>query len=159
MTGTVVSKRIFEILVKHLIDMEEEKINVIEKFYPVWTNERSDFQETMNSYIKNVENFLYNELTVDDKATDACPFVIIGSNMLLKDAYTNKLEQLQIVSPFKGEINFDIDSASYLSPMGRAFLLKKINDNVTVETPMGIFEYKIEAIELPEDILKYDKLA
>lgn len=155
MTGTVVSKHIFEILVKHLVDMEEEKANVIERYYPVWTNERSDFQELMNSYIRNIENLVHNELIVDEKASDSCPIVMIGCNILLKDAYTNKREKLQIVSPFKGEINFDIESASYLSPMGRAFLLKRVNDEVKVETPMGIFEYKIEGIELPADVFQF----
>lgn len=155
MSSPVISKRIFELLVKHLIDVEEEKTSVIEKYYPVWTNERSEFQELLNSYIKNVEDLLYNVVKVDDKAADSCPLVIIGSNIILKDTYTNKLEELQIVSPFKGKINFDVDSASYLSPMGRAFLLKKVHDDVKVETPMGIFQYKIEGIELPADVFQF----
>ncbi len=155
MSSPVISRRIFETIVKHLIDIEEEKISVIEKYYPVWTNERSEFQELLNSYIKSVEDIIYNTVKVDENAEDTCPFVIIGSSITLKDAYTNKLEKLHIISPFNGDINFDVDSASYLSPMGRAFLLKKVNDNVKVETPMGIFEYKVEAIELPADVFQY----
>ena len=155
MSNPVISRRIFDTLVKHLTDIEEEKLCVIEKYYPVWTNERSEFQELLDSYIKSVEDIIYNVVKVDETAEDACPFVIIGSCITLKDAYTNKLEKLHLISPFKGEINFDVDSASYLSPMGRAFLLKKVNDNVKVETPMGIFEYKVEAIELPADVFQY----
>jgi len=149
----IVSKRIFEMLIKHLKRIEEEKLNVIEKYYPVWTDERSDFQELMNSYIKSVENIIYNELEVMDNVPDTCPFVIIGSQVMLKDCYTNKTEELQIVSPFNDEMNMNVDNASYLSPMGRAFLLKKSNDDVTVETPMGIFQYRIESIELPAGML------
>ena len=151
MSKSVISKQIYEMLVQHLIKIEEEKLNVIDKYYPVWTNERNDFQELLDSYIKSVENILYNEVQVDDNGSDACPFAIIGSQIILKDCYTNKTEEMQIVSPFMGEINLNVDSASYLSPMGRAFLLKKVNDDVKVETPMGIFQYKIEGIEIPSN--------
>jgi transcription elongation factor GreA len=90
---------------------------------------------------------------VDDNASDECPFVIIGSQIILRDCYTNKTEEMQIVSPFMGEIDLNVNSASYLSPMGRAFLLKKIKDDVKVETPMGIFQYVVEDIKLPPDVL------
>lgn len=153
MSKYIVSKKIYEMLIKHLIKIEEEKLCVIDKYYPVWTNERNDFQELMDSYINGIENIIYNEITVDDNAFDDCPFAIIGSQILLKDCYTNKTEEMQIVSPFMGEIDLNVDSASYLSPMGRAFLLKKVKDNVKVETPMGIFQYIIEAITLPPDAL------
>jgi transcription elongation factor GreA len=138
-----------------MTSIEDEKICVIEKYYPEWTNERSDFQELLSTYIKSIKDIVSNDIKVDDKASDACPFVIIGSNIVLKDSYTNKLENLQIVSPFCDGNKFDVDSASYLSPMGRAFLLKKVHDDVKVETPMGIFQYKIEAIELPEDVFQF----
>ena len=155
MSEFVVSRRIFEMLAKHLISIEEEKTCVIEKYYPEWTNERSDFQELLSTYISNVEDIVSNKVKVNDKVADACPFVIIGSNIVLKDTYTNKLESLQIVSPFWPDMNFDANSASYLSPMGRAFLLRKVHDDVKVETPMGIFQYKIESIELPADVFQF----
>lgn len=151
MSRAAVSRRIYEMLVNHLKRIEEEKLAVIEKYYSVWTNERSDFQELMDSYIKCIENAIHNELEINDNISDACPFVIIGSQVQMKDCYTNKIEELQIVSPFSDEKNYDVDNASYLSPMGRAFLLKKANDDVMVETPMGIFQYKIESIGLPEN--------
>lgn len=152
MSTVAVSKRIYEMLTKHLVSIEEEKAYVIDKYYPELTNERSDFQELLDNYIKNIEDIMSNEIKVDEKAADTCPIVIIGSNIVIRDACTDKLENLQIISPFCGKINLDTDSASYLSPMGRAFLLKRIHDNVKVETPMGIFEYKIEAIELLQDM-------
>lgn len=150
-----VSRRVFEMLVNHLTNIEEEKVFVLEKYYPDLTNERNDFQELLNNYIKSIENIISGNLLVDEQAVEACPFVIIGSQITLKDAYTNKLEKLQIVSPFKGSISFDVDNASYLSPMGKAFLLKKLHDDVRVETPMGFFQYRIEEIELPSDIFQY----
>lgn len=151
----LVSRRIFEMLVNHLIQVEEEKAYVVERYYPDWTKERNDFQELLNTYIRNIEDIVYNKLKVDEGTPDDCPYAIIGCRIVLRDAYNNELEKLHIVSPFKGNIDFDVDSASYLSPMGKAFLLKKVHDEVLVETPMGIFQYTVEAIELPADIFQY----
>lgn len=155
MSISVVSKCIYEMLIKHLIKVEEEKLCVLEKYYPVWTNERSSFQELLDSYIKGIENIIYNGVEVNDNASDTCPFVIIGSQVGLTDTYTNETEDIQIISPFNGEVNLDMDSASYLSPMGRAFLLKKVNDSVQVVTPMGILNYEIESIILPDDTFQF----
>ncbi len=149
MSAIVVSRFIFEILIRHLIKIEEEKLDVIEKYYPQWTNERQSFQEIMDRYIKGLENIIYSEITVEDNASGTCPFVLIGSRMVLKNEDTAELENIQIVSPFNGEIDLNIDSASYLSPVGRAFLLKRVNDSVKVETPMGLLHYRIESVELP----------
>jgi transcription elongation factor GreA len=142
-------------LIKHLIKVEEEKLSVLEKYYPVWTNERSSFQELLESYIKGIECIIYNGVEVNSHATDTCPFVIIGSQVELSDTYTHETENIQIVSPFTGEVNLDVVSASYLSPMGKAFLLKKVNDSVKVETPMGILNYKVENIILPDDTFQF----
>ena len=150
---SIISKKIYEMLVKHLVKIEEEKLHVLDKYYPVWTNERNDFQELLDSYIEGVENIIYNEVLVDENASDTCPFAIIGSQIMLKDCYTNKTEEMQIVSPFMGDADLNVDSASYLSPMGRAFLRRKVKDDVKVETPMGIFQYIIENITLPPDAI------
>ncbi len=155
MSKYVVSKRIYEMLIDHLTKIKEEKNFVIEKYYPVWTDERSDFQELMDSYIEGIDSILSYEVKVSDNGSDDCPFVIIGCQMILKDSYTNLTEEMQIVSPFNNGMDYSSDSASYLSPMGRSFLLKKVKDLVKVETPMGIFEYTIESIKLPSDILQY----
>lgn len=155
MLYSVVSKRIFEMLIHHLVAIEEEKEVVIEKYYPDWTDERNDFQELMDNYIQRIEDIVHNKLKAGDHGVDECPLAIIGSRLTLKDAYTNKLEKLQIVSPFTGNTRLDLDCASYLSPMGRAFLLRGLGDDVEVETPMGIFQYKIEAIEIPADMFQF----
>lgn len=155
MSAMVISRNIFELLVRHLIKIEDEKLYVIEKYYPSWTNERHSFQEILDSYIKELETIIYSQVTVSEAASDLCPFVIIGSRMVLRDESTNMAEDIQIISPFSGEADLNMDSASYLSPMGRAFLLKKVNDSVKVETPMGILNYRIEAVKLPDDLQQF----
>ncbi len=152
MSAIVISRSIFELLVRHLTIIEDEKLYVLERYYPSLTAERQSFQEIMDSYIKELETLICSQAKVEESEDYTCPFVIIGSRMSIKDENTDLVEDIQIISPFLGEADLSMDIASYLSPMGRAFLLRKVNDSVKVETPMGILNYTIKAIELPRDL-------
>lgn len=152
MSKFIITQRIFEMLVQHLISVGEEKQYVIEKYYPSYTHERNEFEELINSYMNNLENIIKHKIAIDDKTSEACPLVLIGSNIYIKDLSDNTVEKLQLVSPFMGKVDLSLDSASYLSPMGRALLLKKPGDLVSVETPMGLLNYNIQSIELPQDV-------
>lgn len=152
MSAIVISRSIFELLVRHLTKMEDEKLYVLERYYPSLTAERQSFQEIMDSYINELENLICSQVKAEESEDNTCPFVIVGSKMSIKDESTDLIEDIKIISPFLGEADLSMDAASYLSPVGRAFLLKKVNDSVKVETPMGILNYRIEAIELPGDL-------
>jgi transcription elongation GreA/GreB family factor len=118
----------------------------------------SDFIEVENISITNIsrmEKIIYNELKVDDSTSAVCPYVLIGSKLELENVHTASTEEIQIVSPFTGIIDFEVASASYLSPIGKAFLLRKVNDTVRVETPMGVMHYRINAIKPPDDIPQF----
>lgn len=155
MSAIVISRNVFELLVRHLTKVEDEKLYVLERYYPSLTAERQSFQEIMDSYIKELETLICSRVKVEVAEDRTCPFVIIGSRMSIKDEDTDLVEDIQIVSPFLGEADLSMDIASYLSPMGKAFLLKKVNDSVKVETPMGIMSYTIQAVELPGDLQQF----
>ncbi|MGE5678559.1 MAG: GreA/GreB family elongation factor [Pseudomonadota bacterium] len=155
MSVSVVPRRIFESLINHLIKIEDERLNVVDRYYPEWNDGRRSFQELLDSYISRMEKIIYNELKVDDSTSAVCPYVLIGSKLELENIHTALKEEIQIVSPFTGIIDFEVASASYLSPMGRAFLLRKVNDTVSVETPMGVMQYRINAIKPPDDIPQF----
>ncbi|MBZ4647049.1 MAG: hypothetical protein JG777_2538 [Clostridia bacterium] len=151
MAGIVLPKSVFEVLVKHLVDIEEEKEQLLERYYPDTTKEREAFEDFINNYIKEVEGYISNaKVTKSTKKT--CPFVIIGSVVEIEDLHYNEVEKYQIVSPFESNSNSNADFASYLSPMGKALLLKKVKDKVMVETPMGQFTYIIKSIEIPNEM-------
>ena len=149
MAGMNIPKTVFEVLVKHLVDIEEEKEQLLERYYPDITEERDMFRDFIDNYIKQIENYISNAKTTKS-AKRSCPFVIIGSIVEIEDLKYNEVERYQIVSPFESNLESGIDAASYLSPVGRALLLKKVKDKVTVETPAGQFTYLIRAIEIPE---------
>lgn len=151
MTGIALSRPVFDMLVKHLVDIEEEKEQLLKKYYPDATEEREAFEELINNYIKGIERCIYNA-KVTETTKKACPFVIIGSIVEIENLDYNEIEKYQIVSPFESNSDPNVDFASYLSPMGKSLLLKKVKDKVTVETPIGRFAYIIKSIEIPGEM-------
>ncbi|SKC36481.1 GreA/GreB family elongation factor [Maledivibacter halophilus] len=128
----------------HLSDIESEKVQVIDKFFFNETTEKYEFKSYMNNYIAQIEHYI-NEYE-NDAQIDS--FVIIGSIVELEDLEDGEIIEIQIVSPFGNDAHNTMDCASYMSPMGRALLFKKIDEIVCVETPAGQFEYKINSIKM-----------
>ncbi len=151
MNKIISSKEVFQILVKHLVDMEEEKERLLEKYYPGTTDDREDFETIFDKYFKEIEYYISNT-TAHDIEKSECPFVIIGSVVDLVAEEDNELETYQIISPFESKAIPNFEGASYLSPMGRALLLKKKNDKVAIETPMGSFAYIVKSIRIPQEM-------
>lgn len=148
MSRIVLSRAVFETIVKHLVDIEEERVRIIEEYYPSLNKERDNFQKLINDYICKLEDYIPNiEIKEADKGI---PFVIIGSVVELEDLRCNEIERLQIISPFTNKANTNLDCASYLSPLGKEVLLKNIGDKLEIETPSGCIEYQIKGIELIE---------
>ncbi|HHY90254.1 MAG TPA: GreA/GreB family elongation factor [Clostridiales bacterium] len=149
MVGTAVSKSVFDLLERHLILVEEEKERIIEKYFSSPMQDKNEFEWLMNDYIKKVQTYL-SEVKVVEEADHVCPFVMIGSIVEVEDLKENELETFQIVSPFEQEEEIRPDYASYLSPIGKALLLKKAQEKVSVETPMGMLHYQIKSIQFPK---------
>jgi len=147
--GTAVSKSVFDLLERHLILVEEEKERIIEKYFSSPMQDKNEFEWLMNDYIKKVQTYL-SEVKVVEEADHVCPFVMIGSIVEVEDLKENELETFQIVSPFEQEEEIRPDYASYLSPIGKALLLKKAQEEVRVETPMGTLHYQIKSIQFPK---------
>lgn len=154
MGDKVLSKKVFEVLVKHLVDTEEKKDQILEKYYPEITKERNDFQDFIEGYIKKVEERIYNTKVVENKKI-ICPFVIIGSIVEVENLENNENEKYHIVFPFENNSSTGIDFASFLSPVGKALLLKEVEDKITIENPMGKLTYSIKSIEIPDEMFSF----
>ncbi len=141
------SKAIFEKLIEHLVEIEEEKTKVIEEYYYDMSAERLEFEILIENYISKVDKYIKNVKKTKKIDTD-CPFVLINSVVEVEDIYSKEVEKFKIVSPFLTTNPLDGDFASYLSPIGKSLLLKKVGDHVLIETPMENIEYVIKSIEL-----------
>jgi len=150
MLKIALSRSTFELLVKHLREIEEEKDRIIEEYYPNITEDRDEFNHLISTYIKEVENYI-SKAEVKDTIGEDCPFVIIGSIVEVEDLTYNETEKFQVVSPFINKLSSNWDCASYLSPLGKALLLKRVNEKVEIETPAGKSAYRIKSIKLPKE--------
>lgn len=151
MLNFVMSDSMFNALVKHLVDIEEEKERIVHEYYPNITYERDNFNQLIGGYIKQIEGYI-SKAKVDKAGSDICPFVTIGSIVEVEDLTYQETEKLKIVSPFINKVNMKCNCASYLSPMGKELLLKRVKDKVEIKTPVGKCIYKIKSIEMPMEI-------
>ncbi len=144
-----ISTATFQAMVKHLAQLDEEKDLILNQYYPEVSSNRDDFQELIQSYVEHIELYLKN-VSSGEKETEAnaCPFVLINSEVEVEDINEKEVFRLRIVSPFQEEKRMEVECASYLSPIGKALLLRKVNDEVQVKTPMQTLQYKIKRIEL-----------
>lgn len=141
------SKATFENLVKHLLDIEEGKNQLLNEYFPEPTDERRDFEKLFDDYVMKVDNLVRNA-SISEEQHDMFPFVTIGSRVEVEDAESKKSYEFRIVTPYESTVeNGDI---SYLSPMGKSLLLKKAGEKTEVNAPGGIYCYKIKAIKHPQ---------
>lgn len=144
------SKPVFENLVKHLVNIEEQKSILIDEFFPVSSPERKKMEELFDTYINQIESLIKNA-QIAKTGNNCLPFVIIGSEVGVENLETGDTYQLQIVSPLEESTNADeTKNASCLSPVGKALLLRKIGDKVVVKVPAGEYHYHIKSIALPD---------
>ncbi len=154
MNDKTISRNVFEVLVKHLVDIEELRGLTLNQHYPDITKEREMFENLLHSYTRMIEEFINSAKPTDDME-DACPFIIIGSIVELENLEDGEVEIYQIVSPFTMSMHSDIDAASFLSPVGRELILKKKTDRVVIENPTGQTHYVIRSINIADELLAF----
>ncbi|NPV28396.1 MAG: GreA/GreB family elongation factor [Firmicutes bacterium] len=146
--GFEVSKAFFENLVKHLVEVEEQKDKLLEEYFQEPSKERDELEKLIDNYIKHVESLL-KKAHKSETASASLPFVTIGSEVEIQDLSTQEVHRFRLVAPFStGVGGGDI---SYISPVGKALLLKRVGDEVTVNAPAGVFRYKIKSIKWQGD--------
>lgn len=136
--------RLLENLTKHLVNVEEQKGEILTAFFPQPSLEREEFKILLDNYIKQVELHIRNISLQNFPET---PLVIMGSEVELQDLDSGETHKFKLASPF--EDSPGKSDVSYLSPTGKVLMLKNIGDMVRVDAPGGIFQYRIKSIKLP----------
>jgi transcription elongation factor GreA len=67
--------------------------------------------------------------------------IAIGAFVRAEDLETRRQEEFLLVG--EGEVRNDVDTVSVVSPLGRAFLGKKVGDVAEVQAPRGRLRYRI----------------
>jgi len=141
-----------QMLSEHLLYLEGEKDKLLEVYFPKLTNERYEFENFIAEYIKEINDFMVTE-DAEGRQDSGFPLVIIGSRVEVIDMGDGSNYCLRIVSPLADRIgDSDEDEASFLSPVGRALLLARINQEVLIQTPAGHMSYLVKHIEIPNVI-------
>lgn len=100
-----------------------------------------DEQAKLEGRIKELEYKLENAQIISQQNKD---IISVGSTVVISYIDDDETEEYKIVGsleadPFSNKISNE-------SPIGSAIIGKKVNDIVTVETPNGSFDIKIESI-------------
>lgn len=144
-TQRILANGLKEILIKHLVQVEESGESFIEEFFPSPSPEREEIKETLRKYIEKIESLITTPSLIGDEGK--FPFVIIGSKVEVKDLVSAETLVFQIISPL-GEMPGEY-GISPLSPVGKALLLQKKGAQVSVDAPAGTFHYQIISITYP----------
>lgn len=125
-----------------------KRIKIAREFGDI--SENSEYDDAKNEQafiegrIKEIQNMLRNaRIVTDDEITGET--VSLGTTVELLEKDTNEKFSYTIVGSAEADpLNFKISNES---PIGKAILGHKVGDNVKVEVPSGIMEYKILSIE------------
>jgi len=103
--------------------------------------EAKNEQSFIEGRISELENILRNVTIIDDQKKDNDK-VTLGTKIKVK--FDGKQLTFIIVGP--DEIDPEEGKISHQSPIGRAFLGKKIGETIQIAVPNGVKEYKIISI-------------
>lgn len=147
MAKVLLSKSTFDNLVKHLGNIEDGKNELVEQYFPQSTNERDDFERFLGDYIGTIDKLIKNA-SKSTKVAASLPFVIIGSEVTVKNLDNDRVHTFRLVLSSQGNKRGEV---SCFSPVGKSLLLKRVSDQVTVKAPAGEFHYLIESIQVRDE--------
>ena len=139
------TKIAFNSLLSNLLEIEEGINEIIDEFFYEPSKEAEGLKQLLNEYVKQLDGMMRNITTVET-ANNEFPYVVVGSKVMVEDVGSGVTYCYKLVSPLKNKI--DSDEISFLSPMGKVLLLKKVNDSFIVEAPGGNYKYKVLAIKI-----------
>ena len=148
MSRIKLSKKAYDNLLQHLVEMESRKTAIVDDQWVTDIKEKSEITLLLDDYLKLMDESIHN-IQVDTIADNEFPFVAVGCLVLLEDANNNDMLELRIIPPYKEKIEFD--DVSILSPMGRALLKKAKGESISVKAPAGEFLYKIVSIKFSDE--------
>jgi transcription elongation factor GreA len=144
-----ISRRMFEFLSNHIMEVERRKSILIGEYYREKAEEAMEVESFFREYARAVNQFL-STVEIGKGSDEHCPIAIIGSTVEVQDLDDPETYRYRIVYPYSKKADAKIDDASCLSPLGRALLLNRINQQVNISIPAGELRYVIKKITVHE---------
>ena len=104
-------------------------------------------QALVEGKIRDIESRLTHSEIIDTKNLPS-DRVVFGSMVLLENLDTGEQVQYEIVGPDESDVKQGKISSS--SPVGRALIGKKVDNEVSVRAPGGIRNFQVIRISLPQ---------
>lgn len=131
---------------KQLLIISDKRKQTIEHYFSKSLREQVEFNNLIDNYVDGIKQFIQRAEKTNSATT--APFVFIGCVVQVVDISNAEIIEYRVADPLQGHV--EDNDVSYLSPVGRGLLLKKVGDEVKVKTPGGVIHYKITAIEFRE---------
>ncbi len=135
----------YEKLLAHLVDFEERRTQIVDLYFPEFNKQRKEFEELLDDYLSAVDTVVKNVALTDETNNDF-PFVCLNSEVEIEDIEEQETYSYKIVIPESGRT--EGNCITILSPMGKALLCRKEGAVVSVNTPSGVYRYRIKSIKL-----------
>lgn len=145
MKEILLTEAAYEYLVKHLVEFEERKNNLPEEVLPRQIKERQEFEILLEKYFHQAGE-LAKEVKKVSATDNELPFVIIGCEVEIQNLSNNMTYQYRLIAPYESRVKSG--DISYLSPVGKSLLLKRIGEVIEVQAPAGVFLYEVRSIRL-----------
>lgn len=147
------TKPVFEKLIEHLIFVEEAADRMADFYFPDSPEDRKDMRHFFSQYIKKIEEEMKHITVVRSFADvsspdnlNAFPFVIIGSEVELEDISGSTVFVYRLIHPDRE--NKAKNGITYLSPLGKALLLKNTGSEIDMDASDAVRCVKIKVIRL-----------
>lgn len=135
----------YENLIAHLVDMEERRLQLINLYFQDYNKQRDEFEQLMDNYISQLDNAVKNT-KCSENSDNYFPFVCLNSEIEIEDIEESETYSYRIIVP--ESIHSGDNCITMLSPMGRALLCKNEGEVVSVNTPSGVYRYRIKSIRI-----------
>ncbi|WP_010248484.1 GreA/GreB family elongation factor [Acetivibrio cellulolyticus] len=139
------TQQAYENLLAHLVDFEERRKHIIMLYFPEYNSQRVEFEVLIDDYISALDDVVRN-VSFSDKSGNDFPFVCLNSVIEVEDVENTETFNYMLILPEAND--YGTNCITILSPMGKALLCKKDGETVSVNTPSGVYRYRIKSIKL-----------
>jgi transcription elongation factor GreA len=131
------------LILANLVSLEERREEILQQYFPVPSRERSETIQLIDEYVNRLGGIL-GSVAVRDGGSSEFPFAVIGAHVTLQEQAKPEYFTHRLINPLDEQV--DYEDVSFLSPMGKALILKRSGDTVTVKAPGGVFAYQIRSV-------------
>ncbi|MFA6808151.1 MAG: GreA/GreB family elongation factor [Eubacteriales bacterium] len=145
MSNYLISGDVFKELNNQLEYLKNNKRDIVDAKYRKPCKDREKLIEVIEKYIEMISKVINNSNNLTEESKGS-PFVTVNSEVEVEDMDDNEICKFRIVDPNQNKIGNS--QVSFLSPVGMALLMKKIGEEIDVQTPGGICRYRIKSVKI-----------